>query len=1107
MSKRLPLILAALLVVAAAIALVAVRSRPGAATASGPASVEFTQLMNRGNGLLQNGDAAGAIDLYTQALRLSPESIDVRLNLANAHLLANEPAPSAAMSRQVIDLEPNSAAAHYLLGCALLRQNQPAPAAEAFQHSWRIEPGIPALDFQTGMAHQELGHIDEAIRLFESVIGAAPGHPSAHFQLSRLYRRAGRTDEATRALQEHQRIMSQSPAPQVTVAALERCKHTEPLAPFVLAQPAIPGIPVRFTDDTPAVFGESAAAIRGPLAVIDYDRDGRPSLFVRDSGGGFTLLDNRAGAFSALGRPVRTPADGSYRTALTGDLDNDGFDDVVVLGENDSRVFKFYAQGRVRDATRAVGLEGLRASGGLLADLNFSGNLDLVTIQADGAGLAIHRNLGNFYFDGTWNESGLPRELPGAAQALTADWGNEGLPGLFVARTDAAPAGFAKRRAAAFTATELTADWPAGAVMEFGDLDNDLRLEAVVATPAALEIVDRERAERRSIPLEGFSVAALHLVDYDNDGWLDVLASGTAGLRVWRNRGHAGFVDTTSDLALDQAGPVEEVVAADFDGDGDTDLVTASAAGVRFWRNGGGNENGQLKLRLAGNRSNTSSLGVRVELIAGDWRTSRTVRRIPMEIGVGPHTRLDALKVHWFDLSTAQVDVPVGRETHTVTEPTLPAGSCPYLYVWDGTRFRFVTDFLGAAPLGLPMNERMVVTADPEELLALGDTTTFQPRDGFYEIRITEELREILYLDEAHLIAVDHPQETVVHPTSKMLPGPPFPVHELWTLHPIASPRRADRSDGLDVTALLAAVDQQMVAPVQLRRAQVRGLAEPYSVTLDFGPLDSSRPLVLALTGWIRFGGGMANISGSIDPTLPFPFPVLEVERADGSWQPVDVVVGTPAGKTKTILVDLAGRLPSDARRLRLSTAFEIYWDSAQLCERSASAGSREHHLAADRTDLRWHGYGRRADLPESIPLTPIYDEVSPVPPWDRTPGGWVTRYGPVDELIADRDDRLALLAAGDEVALWFDAARLPPIEPGITRSFFLHTVGWDKDADFHVKHGWQVEPLPFHGMDDQLYGRQPRPAHLDDSWIQKYNTRWIAPVVPNPGGELRQVP
>ena len=301
--------------------------------------------------------------------------------------------------------------------------------------------------------------------------------------------------------------------------------------------------------------------------------------------------------------------------------------------------------------------------------------------------------------------------------------------------------------------------------------------------------------------------------------------------------------------------------------------MTSSDAGLRFWRNDGGNQNLLLKLRLVGNRSNTTSLGVRVEVLAGDWRTSRTVRRIPLEIGVGRHTQLDALKVHWFDLSTAKVDVPVGRDVYTVTEPTLPSGSCPYLYAWDGAGFRFVTDILGAAPLGLPQNEHRYVPADSEELLALGDETKFPPRNGAYEIRITDELREVLYLDEARLIAVDHPRGTVVYPTSKMHAAPPFPPHELWTLRPLATPRHAVRSDGLDVTAALARVDNQMVSPVRLRRPQLRGLAEPFSVTLDFGPLPVKRPLVLALTGWLHFGGGMANIVGvtGSDAAVPLP--------------------------------------------------------------------------------------------------------------------------------------------------------------------------------------------------------------------------------------------
>ena len=103
-----------------------------------------------------------------------------------------------------------------------------------------------------------------------------------------------------------------------------------------------------------------------------------------------------------------------------------------------------------------------------------------------------------------------------------------------------------------------------------------------------------------------------------------------------------------------------------------------------------------------------------------------------------------------------------------------------------------------------------------------------------------------------------------------------------------------------------------------------------------------------------------------------------------------------------------------------------------------------------------------------------------------------------MDELVRDRDDALVLLNGGDELALSFQADRLPPKPPGFVRDFFLDAVGWDKDADFHVGQGWRVEPLPFHGMDDQAYGHQPRPRGLNDAWIEKYNTRWMGPTVVN---------
>ena len=53
-----------------------------------------------------------------------------------------------------------------------------------------------------------------------------------------------------------------------------------------------------------------------------------------------------------------------------------------------------------------------------------------------------------------------------------------------------------------------------------------------------------------------------------------------------------------------------------------------------------------------------------------------------------------------------------------------------------------------------------------------------------------------------------------------------------------------------------------------------------------------------------------------------------------------------------------------------------------------------------DQAELRWRGFSAFEPLPPFLPLTPDYAQVQAAPPWRRTPAGWCTRYGPVDELV-----------------------------------------------------------------------------------------------------------
>ena len=1057
---------------------------------------DFVRLMNRGNNLMRKGDLDAAARAYNKALDASPESTDARLNIANAYLRLNREADAVEMAKQTLALDRNNPAAYYLMGCAYMHLSQWKAAVQAFQQSQAIDTRVTALNFQLGLAHDALGERQEALNDFQAVAFYDPTHPTVHYLLSRLYDRLGKTDEAANELRQHLQLAAKGQPGPLDPAALEQCAYTKPLEPFILEQPVSPGIPVRFVNSTDAAFGGKAADYKGPIAVVDYGHDGRNSIVAREPGGEFRLLDNRLGHFSPLGRPMPAERGAKYGSALVGDLGNDGSSCVVVLGEDGSRVYKITSEGRAYDYSDSTGLGQVRAVSGLLGDLDVTGNLDLVTLMPGNSGLQVSRNIGSSSFDTNVDDSGLPGTLPGATAIEMADWGNDGLPGVFVAMKGQPPRYFTKRRASAFAPSAVSDGWPAASIIAVGDLNNDLELDVVLATQDGIKVLLSGHKDPVSLPTAGFRTAGLVLVDFDNDGWLDILAYGPDGIRVWRNEAHAGFRDVTASLGLNTVGPVDGAIAADFDGGGSSDLILTTPKGLQFWRNDGGNANRQLKIHLTGTRSNASALGMRIDVSAGNWRTSRFVHALPIEIGIGSHSKLDALTVHWSDLATTTLDVAVPAVPVAVVEPKLPSGSCPYLYAWDGHGFRFVTDILGAAPLGLPLTKSRLVPSNPEEMLALGNDETFPPHNGAYEVRVTDELREVLYLDEARLMAVDHPSGTIVYSTSKLRASGPFPPPEIWTLRPLGAPVHAVRSDGLEVTSELARTDGRMVSPTALRRPQLRGFAEPYSVTMDFGAVDTRKPLVLALTGWLQFGGGMANIAASIDPSVGPPFPTLEVQLPDGSWRKVDTEVGAPCGKTKTILVDLEGKLPNGAHSLRLTTSFEIHWDEAVLCERIDSKATRQQSIHADAAGLHWRGFSRYLPQAPAQPLTPQYDQVVGSPPWDRTPAGWCTRYGDVRALIEGGDDRLAILNGGDELALTFEASRFVPKPPGTDRDFFLYAYGWDKDADFHVLRGWEVGPLPFRSMDDQAYGRQDRPAGLDQAWIGDYNTRWVGSMV-----------
>ena len=147
---------------------------------------------------------------------------------------------------------------------------------------------------------------------------------------------------------------------------------------------------------------------------------------------------------------------------------------------------------------------------------------------------------------------------------------------------------------------------------------------------------------------------------------------------------------------------------------------------------------------------------------------------------------------------------------------------------------------------------------------------------------------------------------------------------------------------------------------------------------------------------------------------------------------------------------------------------------------------------------LRFRGFSAEVSPDDREPFGYDYSRVSASSPWKLMPGRY-TREGDVRPLLLQTDDMFVVSRPGDEVSLSFDAAALPPLPPGWTRTFLLYADGFSKEMDPHSSSPDVLAPLPFHGMKEYPYRR---PAHYPNDrahreYIARYNTRVVAAPVP----------
>jgi hypothetical protein len=365
-----------------------------------------------------------------------------------------------------------------------------------------------------------------------------------------------------------------------------------------------------------------------------------------------------------------------------------------------------------------------------------------------------------------------------------------------------------------------------------------------------------------------------------------------------------------------------------------------------------------------------------------------------------------------------------------------------------------------------------------------------QPVNGYYDVRITEELSEVSYLDQVRLFAVDHPAGTEIY-TNEKFKGPPYPEDRLFgvkrRIYPVSASEFSAQGKALDVLPLLLKTDQKY--PDQFARTE-SGIAEMHTLELNFAATAKSGNAVLLLHGWVDWPDGSTFRAASQESKAGLVMPYLQMQDAAGKWQTVNQDMGMPSGKPKTIAVDL--KFLSASRKLRIVTNLCVYWDEVFLSEDAAAPVVNQSEAALISADLGFRGFSEsRIDADRKQPDTYIYANVSPTSYWNPT-AGLYTRYGDVRELAQDVDDRLIIMGSGDQLKLRFRADAFPALPDGWTRDYLLKVDGWAKDRDPNTAFSTSVEPLPFHAMSVYPY---PKTEHFPDDathekYRREYNTR-----------------
>ena len=422
-------------------------------------------------------------------------------------------------------------------------------------------------------------------------------------------------------------------------------------------------------EDVTEKAGLQGAGYGMGVAVGDYDNDGFEDLYVTAYGGNKLYHNNGDGTFTDVTSQAGVGGSGWSTSAAWVDLDNDGRLDLVVLR---------YLQWDFDDLWCGDHKEGFRAYC----------HPDMFKAIAP----LVYHNEGDGRFTEVGEKMGLA--IPGKGLGIAiADYDRDGRIDLFVAN-DSMPeflfhnkggGRFEEKGLLSQVAVDEDGRTYAGMGVDFEDFNNDGLPDLVVDNLANQMYAIYQNAgdgtftyTTRATGMGRISMLhsgwGLRLIDYDNDGWKDLLIAQGHDLDtieltspqlhyrepmlLARNTGH-GFVDVSaaSGGVFHEAWAARGLATGDLDNDGRIDAVVSTNDGpAHVIRNETKTENHWLTLKLVGHKSNRDAIGAVVKIVTPKGSQYATVSTASsylsssdkrVHFGLGSETVAGAVEIHW----------------------------------------------------------------------------------------------------------------------------------------------------------------------------------------------------------------------------------------------------------------------------------------------------------------------------------------------------------------------------------------------------------------------------------------------------------------------------